>query len=97
MEDEIVNFETAVLAYNKGFRDKISCIGGKNYYNYKGELTEEAGLYWENLIQHFCLYLKYDTWYLVRDVDHLFINNEFDIPIPNNKEDLFTVLNILQK
>ncbi len=42
MEDEIVSFETAVLAYNKGFRDKISCIGGKNYYNYKGELNGDS-------------------------------------------------------
>ena len=42
MKDEIVNFRTALLAYNKGFHDKISCINGKNYYNYKGELNGDS-------------------------------------------------------
>jgi len=42
MEDEIVGFEIAVLAYGNGFRDTISCIGGKNYYNLKGELNGDS-------------------------------------------------------
>lgn len=42
MEDEIVGFKTATLAYDKGFRDTISCIGGKNYYNLKGELNGDS-------------------------------------------------------
>ena len=51
MEDEIVTFETAVLAYNKGFRDKISCIGGKNYYNYKGELNGDSFEYLKDYLE----------------------------------------------
>lgn len=42
MDDTIVEFETAKLACNKGFKDVISCIGGKNYYNLKGELNGDS-------------------------------------------------------
>jgi hypothetical protein len=42
MKDEIVSFEIATLARDKGFHDVISCIRGKNYYNLEGELNGDS-------------------------------------------------------
>jgi len=42
MTDEIVRFETAKILKEKGFKDSISCIGGKNYYNSVGELNGDS-------------------------------------------------------
>lgn len=39
---KIVNYQIAKKLHNLGFIDTISCIGGKNYYNYKGVLNGDC-------------------------------------------------------
>ena len=39
---KIVNYQIAKKLHNLGFIDTISCIGGKNYYNYKGVLNGDS-------------------------------------------------------
>jgi len=42
MEEQLVSFETAVLAKEKGFNDIVGIIRGKHYYNFKGELNGDS-------------------------------------------------------
>ena len=39
---KIVNYRIAKKLHNLRFTDTISCIGGKNYYNYKGVLNGDC-------------------------------------------------------
>lgn len=42
MKEEIVSFETAMMAKEKGFTDIVGRIRGKHYYNYKGEIDGDC-------------------------------------------------------
>lgn len=44
LKDTVVSFETAKLAYSKGFRDSFGTLLGKSYYNYKGVLDGDMTL-----------------------------------------------------
>ena len=63
--------------------------------NLNKEKTEDD-IYWEDNVNFFTLYIKRDRWYFMKEGGPIFVDNEFDIPIPNNKKDLFTVLNLLK-
>ena len=42
LEEQVVSFKVAKLAWGKGFRDTIGRWRGKSYYNYKGELNGDV-------------------------------------------------------
>lgn len=49
LQDPVVSYETANLAFKRGFKDVIGLIKGKSYYNHKqvlnGDVTEELKEY----------------------------------------------------
>ena len=42
LEEQVVSFKVAKLAWEKGFRDTTGKWRGKSYYNYKGELNGDV-------------------------------------------------------
>jgi len=42
IEEQIIEYETAKLAKEKGFIGVVGMIGGNNYYNHKGELNGDV-------------------------------------------------------
>ena len=42
LEEQVVSFKVAKLAWGKGFRDTTGKWRGKSYYNYKGELNGDV-------------------------------------------------------
>ena len=42
IEEQVVSFKVAKLAWEKGFRDTTGKWRGKSYYNYKGELNGDV-------------------------------------------------------
>lgn len=74
LSEPVVSFETANLAFERGFRDVVGLINGKSYYNHKGELNGDST---EELKEYLQLRKQFET-----DEDIEKHKTKFSIPAP---------------
>lgn len=61
MEEQLVTFEVARLAKEKGFTDVVGVFRGKHYYNYKGELDADQ-------MDYLKAYVRQEDTYLIESI-----------------------------